>query len=106
VSIVDNASGSAYHVGMRTRLVIAFGGGKGGVGKSLTCSAVATSMARLGARARLRTVARVQGDRVMRALIDRGDTVYRLEPGAGAHRLVGIVSGGAGSGAGRGGRGA
>ncbi len=67
---------------------------------------VSYHMARLGARARLRTVARVQGDRVMRALIDRGDTVYRLEPGAGAHRLVGIVSGGAGSGAGRGGRGA
>jgi flagellar biosynthesis protein FlhG len=35
---------------MRTRLVIAFGGGKGGVGKSLVCSAVATAMARTGAR--------------------------------------------------------
>jgi len=47
---MDSARHSAYHSEMRSRLVIAFGGGKGGVGKSLTCSAVATSMARLGAR--------------------------------------------------------
>jgi MinD-like ATPase involved in chromosome partitioning or flagellar assembly len=32
----------------RERLVLAFGGGKGGVGKSLVCSAVATAIARRG----------------------------------------------------------
>jgi MinD-like ATPase involved in chromosome partitioning or flagellar assembly len=32
----------------RERLVLAFGGGKGGVGKSLVCSAVATALAQRG----------------------------------------------------------
>ena len=34
----------------RRRIVWAFGGGKGGVGKSLVCSAVATELARSGRR--------------------------------------------------------
>lgn len=51
---------------------------------------------RLGARRRLRALARQNGDRVLKTLIGRGDTVYRLEPGAGRHRLVG-VSGGRGA---------
>ena len=51
---------------------------------------------RLAARARLRAVARREGRRTLAALIARGDTVYRLEPGVGTHKLVGIVTGQAG----------
>lgn len=48
---------------------------------------------RLQARARLRAIARQNGIRVLKALIDRGDTVYKLEPGVGCHRLVGLSGG-------------
>jgi hypothetical protein len=48
---------------------------------------------RLQARARLRALARQNGARVLKALIDRGDTVYKLEPGVGCHRLVGLSGG-------------
>lgn len=48
---------------------------------------------RLQARARLRAIARQNGARVLKALIDRGDTVYKLEPGVGCHRLVGLSGG-------------
>lgn len=49
---------------------------------------------RLSARARLRQMAKLHGDRVYRELVTRGDTVYRLEPGPAHHRLVGVVAGG------------
>jgi hypothetical protein len=49
--------------------------------------------ARLSARARLRKEARAEGDRVLKALIARGDAVYRLEPGPTRHRIVGITAG-------------
>lgn len=52
---------------------------------------------RLGARQRLRVVARARGDTILKQLIARGDAVYRLEPGAGAHRLVGISGGARGA---------
>lgn len=48
---------------------------------------------RLSARARLRSEARNQGDRVFSALVARGDAVYRLEPGPTKHRLVGVTAG-------------
>jgi uncharacterized protein (DUF58 family) len=48
---------------------------------------------RLSARARLRTVARVYGDRIYRELVERGDTVYRLETGPASHSLIGVVAG-------------
>ena len=48
---------------------------------------------RLSARARLRAAAQVNGEAVFRALIARGDTVYRLQPGVGTHRLVGVSGG-------------
>lgn len=51
---------------------------------------------RLAARARLRAMARREGGRTLAALIARGDTVYRLEPGVGTHKLIGLVSGQAG----------
>lgn len=48
---------------------------------------------RLGARRRLRAIAKQNGARTMQILIGRGDAVYRLEPGAGTHRLVGLAGG-------------
>ncbi len=51
---------------------------------------------RLAARARLRSLAAREGKRTLAALVARGDTVYRLEPGVSSHRLVGIVAGAAG----------
>lgn len=48
---------------------------------------------RLAARRRLRSVAKAQGNRTLAALVGRGDTVYRLEPGAAGHRLVGVAAG-------------
>ena len=48
---------------------------------------------RLNARARLRQYAQMYGERVYKELVSRGDTVYRLEPGAAGHKLVGVVSG-------------
>ena len=51
---------------------------------------------RYSARRRLRAVAFVQGKRTLTDLVSRGDTVYRLEPGPLAHKLVGMVSGGGG----------
>lgn len=48
---------------------------------------------RLRARARLRALAAREGKRTLGALIARGDTVYRLEPGVGTHRLVGVAGG-------------
>lgn len=50
--------------------------------------------ARLAARRRLRELAKRNGGRTLKALIARGDAVYRLEPGVGTHRLVGITGGG------------
>ncbi len=50
---------------------------------------------RLNARRRLREVAKRDGDRVFKALIARGDTVYRLQPGPGGHKLVGVATGSA-----------
>lgn len=48
----------------------------------------------VAARTRLRALARVRGKATEAALLQRGDTVYRLEPGAaGTHRLVGLVAG-------------
>ncbi len=55
--------------------------------------------ARLAARRRLREVARLNGGRILASLIARGDAVYRLEPGVGTHRLVGLSGGGLGGGA-------
>lgn len=52
---------------------------------------------RLAARRRLREVARVNGGRTLAAILARGDTVYRLEPGVGTHRLVGLAGGGLGA---------
>lgn len=52
---------------------------------------------RTSARKRLRAVAFVQGKRTLADLQTRGDTVYRLEPGETAHRLVGVVAGGSGA---------
>lgn len=49
--------------------------------------------ARLSARARLRHQAQVHGDAIFKALIARGDSVYRLEPGVATHRLVGVSGG-------------
>jgi len=46
------------------------------------------------ARRRLRFVAKREGDKTMSALLARGETVYRLEPGVTGHRLVGLISGG------------
>lgn len=57
---------------------------------------VSFHMARLAARARLRAVAKQNGARTIAALVARGDAVYRLEPGVGAHRLVGLSSGNSG----------
>jgi hypothetical protein len=54
---------------------------------------IRSQLGRLSARKRLRAVAMSEGRRVMAALAARGDTVYRLEPGAGSHRLVGMVAG-------------
>lgn len=51
---------------------------------------------RLAARARLRALAAREGKRTLAALVARGDTVYRLEPGVSSHRLVGVVAGAAG----------
>jgi hypothetical protein len=48
---------------------------------------------RLSARARLRQLARTRGDAVYAALLARGDAVYRLQPGVGTHRLVGVSAG-------------
>jgi uncharacterized protein (DUF58 family) len=55
--------------------------------------------ARLAARRRLRQVARINGGRTLQALLARGDTVYRLEPGVGTHRLVGLAGSGLSRGA-------
>lgn len=55
--------------------------------------AVLQESGRLGARARLRAVAQVNGARVLQALVARGDAVYRLEPGVTTHRLVGLAAG-------------
>ena len=49
--------------------------------------------ARLRARARLRFLAAREGRRTLAALVARGDTVYRLEPGVSSHKLVGLVAG-------------
>lgn len=49
--------------------------------------------ARLAARQRLRAYARAYGEQVFRALIAQGAVVYRLEPQAGAYRLVGVSGG-------------
>ncbi len=57
-------------------------------------STVRYHAARLAARARLRTYARIHGARTLAALLARGDAVYRLEPGLGTHRLVGLAGGG------------
>jgi len=46
------------------------------------------------ARRRLRFLARRRGDATLKALLSRDETVYRLEPGAAGHRLVGLVAGG------------
>ena len=54
---------------------------------------------RLAARRRLRAVARQNGGRILQALVARGDAVYRLEPGVGTHRLVGLSGGGLSRGA-------
>lgn len=51
------------------------------------------------ARRRLRLVAFHEGLRTMALLQERGDTVYRLDPGAAGHRLVGLVAGGSRRGA-------
>lgn len=53
----------------------------------------------LAARARLRAFARLRGKRTLEALVARGDGVYRLEPGPVGHRLVGLASAKAASGA-------
>ncbi len=55
--------------------------------------------ARLAARRRLRAIAKRDGGRILQALIARGDAVYRLEPGVGTHRLVGLSGGGLARGA-------
>ncbi|MDP2316176.1 MAG: DUF58 domain-containing protein [Pseudomonadota bacterium] len=60
---------------------------------------VSFHMARLAARRRLRAIAKVNGQRTMQALVARGDAVYRLEPGVGSHRLVGLAGGGLSRGA-------
>jgi uncharacterized protein (DUF58 family) len=52
--------------------------------------------ARYDARKRLRTRLRTGAMAVVGALVARGDTVYRLEPGPLAHRLVGVSMGGGG----------
>ena len=52
--------------------------------------------ARYDARQRLRARVRRGGQSVVAALIERGDAVYRLEPGPHAHRLVGVSAGSAG----------
>ena len=49
--------------------------------------------ARYAARKRLRLRVRQGAHAVVAALVARGDAVYRLEPGAMAHRLVGVSSG-------------
>lgn len=54
---------------------------------------VAYHLRRLDARARVRSMARSHGDRTLQALLGRGDAVYRLEPGATCHRLVGLSAG-------------
>jgi uncharacterized protein (DUF58 family) len=48
---------------------------------------------RLAARQRLRVEARNHGEAVFRALIARGDAVYRLDAGVTSHRLVGVSAG-------------
>lgn len=49
--------------------------------------------ARVSARARLRALAANVGDATFRQLVARGDAVYRIEPGVGTHRLVGVSGG-------------
>ncbi len=49
--------------------------------------------ARYDARLRLRLRVRRGAQAVVGALVARGDTVYRLEPGALSHRLVGVSAG-------------
>lgn len=49
--------------------------------------------ARYDARKRLRLRVRTGAHAVVGALVARGDTVYRLEPGPLAHRLVGVSTG-------------
>jgi uncharacterized protein (DUF58 family) len=56
-------------------------------------AAVRRKAARLGARSRLQKLARAEGEATLRALIARGDTVYRLAPGANAHHLIGLSAG-------------
>jgi uncharacterized protein (DUF58 family) len=56
--------------------------------------AVSFHAGRLAARRRLREVAQRNGGRIIQALIARGDAVYRLEPGVGVNRLVGLSGGG------------
>lgn len=53
---------------------------------------------RYDARARLRGRVLRGGQSVTAALVERGDAVYRLEPGPFAHRLVGVAAGSGGVG--------
>ncbi len=48
---------------------------------------------RLAARRRLRQIARAGGAQTLQLLVQRGDAVYKLVPGAKAHRLVGVSGG-------------
>ena len=45
------------------------------------------------ARSRLHIRAQKHGAGTMKQLVARGDTVYRLVPGAGCHKLVGVSAG-------------
>lgn len=54
---------------------------------------VSGHLARAAARSRLRGAAQTHGEAVFRALVARGDAVYRIQAGAGTHRLVGVSAG-------------
>lgn len=85
------AGGSAHALAWLVRQPFVAGADENGI--LAQARHIAFHWRRLDARARLRSMARANGDRTLQALLGRGDAVYRLEPGATCHRLVGLSAG-------------